>query len=201
MSSEEFLIEIVNDTGTESHDGYNRQSVVKSVNGKAIAENVNKLIDLVRQFDLTDRDGLTLDEVAIAIKISETGEAILLNGSPSSSNSAIVLKFRRSTAQANLSATANQIQQAIFSSAVGIDYTKLDRLLSEGDWQQANQETWDLLCQALSKNKGSYLSVEEIKRLPCQDLHTIDRLWKQHSQGRFGFSVQQQAYTASITNS
>jgi hypothetical protein len=195
MSSEEFLIEIANDTG---NDGYNRQSVVRSVDGKAIAENVNKLIDLVQQFDLTDRGGLTLDEVAVAIKISETGEAILLNGSPSSSNSAIVLKFRRSTSQANLSATA--IQQEMFSSAVGIDYTTLNRLLVEGHWQQANQETWDLLCQALGKNKGSYLSVEEMKRLPCQDLHTIDRLWQKHSQGRFGFSVQQQVYKASIPN-
>jgi hypothetical protein len=195
MSSEEFLIEIANDTG---NDGYNRQSVVRSVDGKAIAENVNKLIDLVQQFDLTDRGGLTLDEVAVAIKISETGEAILLNGSPSSSNSAIVLKFRRSTSQANLSATA--IQQEMFSSAVGIDYTTLNRLLVEGHWQQANQETWDLLCQALGKNKGSYLSVEEMKRLPCQDLHTIDQLWQKHSQGRFGFSVQQQVYKASIPN-
>jgi hypothetical protein len=198
MSSEEFLIEIVNDTGTESNGGYNRQSVVRSVDGKAIAGNVNKLIDLVQQFDLTDRGGLALDEVAIAIKISETGEAILLNGSPSSSNSSIVLKFRRSTPQANLFATPSQTQQETFSSAAGIDYTRLNRLLSEGHWQQANQETWDLLCQALAKNKGSYLSSEEINRLPCQDLQTIDRLWQKHSEGRFGFSVQKQAYTASI---
>ncbi|WP_019499959.1 GUN4 domain-containing protein [Pseudanabaena sp. PCC 6802] len=199
MSSEEFLIEIVNNTGTESNDGYNRQSVVRAVDGKAIAANVNKLIDLVQHFDLSDRGGLTLDEVDIAIKISETGEVILLNGSPSSSNSALVLKFRRSKSTANLSDTASQMQQETFSSAVGIDYTRLNQLLSGGHWQQANQETWDLLCQALSKNKGSYLSVEEINRLPCQDLQTIDRLWQKHSLGRFGFSVQKQAYTASIT--
>jgi hypothetical protein len=199
MSSEEFLIEIVNETETEGNDGHNRQPVVKSVDSKAIAENVNKLIALVQQFDLTDRGGLVLDEVAIAIKISATGEAILLNGSPGS-NSGITIKFRRSTPPANLSAISMQMQNEAVRSAAGIDYTKLDRLLSEGHWQLANQETWDLLCQALSKNRGSYLSVEEIKQLPCQDLQAIDHLWQKYSQGRFGFSVQEQIYTASINS-
>jgi hypothetical protein len=203
MSSEEFLIEIVSDDASEHNDGQaNSQAVVKSVDGKAIAANVNKLIGLVQQFDLSNQGGLELDEVAIAIKISATGEAILLNGSPGSGNSAIVLKFKRSRLQGNAaSLTVSDRQPEEFLSSVGIDYSRLNKLLAEGQWQQANQETWDLMCQALSKNKGSYLSSTDVKQLPCLDLNTIDRLWQKHSQGRFGFSIQSQVYKASISDS
>ena len=198
MSSEELLIEMVSDRGTDNTDG---QTVVRAVDASAIADNLNKLISLVHQLDLTSSGGLELDEVAITAKISATGEVILLNGNPGSGNAAIVLKFKRSIAQGRSPAisSASLSLQEEFRSAVGIDYTKLNTLLAEGNWQKANQETWDLMCEALSKNKGSYLSEAEIKQLPCEDIRTIDQLWQKHSQGRFGFTSQHQAYKAAMT--
>jgi GUN4-like len=189
MSSEELLIEIVNDHGTE----------VKAFDTKTIADHLNKLINLVKQLDLTSQGGLELDEVAIATKISATGEVILLNGSQGSGNSAIVLKFKRSIPQSSPPATAFRLSsQEDFKSDAGIDYTRLNTLLAEGHWQKANQETWDLLCEALNKNKGSYLSEAEIHQLPCEDIRTIDMLWQKHSQGRFGFTSQHQTYNAAM---
>jgi hypothetical protein len=187
MSSEELLIEIVNDHGTE----------VKAFDAKAIADNLNKFISLVQQLDLTSQGGLEIDEVAIATKISATGEVILVNGGHG--NSAIVLKFKRSMPQSSSATVSRLSLQEDFKSGAGIDYTRLNTLLIEGHWQKANQETWDLLCEALSKNKGSYLSATEIKQIPCEDIRTIDLLWQKHSQGRFGFTSQHQAYNAAMT--
>jgi GUN4-like len=197
MSSEEILIETVNDLSTEQADG---QTLVKAVNAKAIADNLNKLISLVQQLDLTSQGGLELDEVAIATKISANGEVILLNGNPGGGNGAIVLKFKRSIPPSSSPAIATRLSlQEEFRSATGIEYSRLNTMLAEGHWQKANQETWDLMCEALSKSKGSYLSAAEIKQLPCEDIRTIDRLWQKHSQGRFGFTSQHQAYNAAMT--
>ncbi len=79
-------------------------------------------------------------------------------------------------------------------SEVGIDYTKLQHLLAARKWLQADQETWAVMCQALSLLPGSYIHSSELDNFPCQDLRTIDQLWRQYSCGRFGFSVQKQIY-------
>jgi hypothetical protein len=54
------------------------------------------------------------------------------------------------------------------------------------------------MCQAARKNAGSVLSAEDIKQIACDDLKIIDSLWKQYSQGRYGFSAQNQIYMSSI---
>ena len=33
-----------------------------------------------------------------------------------------------------------------------------------------------------------------MKNFPCQDLGTIDKLWVEYSDGKFGFSVQKKIY-------
>lgn len=79
-------------------------------------------------------------------------------------------------------------------SAVGVDYAKLQYLLAVQKWQEADVETWVVLCEALGKRAKSYLFENDIDSLPCEDLLTIDRLWVKYSGGRFGFSVQKQIY-------
>jgi serine/threonine protein kinase len=79
-------------------------------------------------------------------------------------------------------------------SQVGVDYHRLRDLLAAKKWQQADQETWAVMCLAVSKPIGSFLFSSDIHQLPCQDLYIIDQLWSKYSQGRFGFSVQQQIY-------
>ncbi|TAF05367.1 MAG: serine/threonine protein kinase [Nostocales cyanobacterium] len=79
-------------------------------------------------------------------------------------------------------------------SATGVDYKKLDQLLKAKKWQQADQETWAVMCQALSKPVGKYLFNSDLENFPVEDLQIIDQLWIKHSQGQFGFSVQVQIY-------
>ncbi|MEI6063967.1 MAG: GUN4 domain-containing protein [Pseudanabaena sp. ELA748] len=190
MDSEEILIEFVTN-GDRAKGG-----AIKSISTTKIKASIQKLASLVQQL-ATDNapsqaNGLTLDEVEVAIKLTDTGEAILLGDGQS--NGAITLRFRRpSNAAIASSATAPSL-----TSSTGVNYTKLQALLASGDWQQANQETWNVMCQAARKNIGSVLTAEEIKQIACDDLQIIDKLWQQHSQGRYGFSAQNHIYMSSI---
>ncbi|MEA5596800.1 serine/threonine-protein kinase [Rivularia sp. UHCC 0363] len=75
-----------------------------------------------------------------------------------------------------------------------IDYTQLRDLLKKGKWQEADTETWKIMCLSLSKPIGSYLFKGDIEKLPDDDLQIIDQLWTRYSRGRFGFSVQKEIY-------
>ncbi|MBN3876984.1 MULTISPECIES: serine/threonine-protein kinase [unclassified Nostoc] len=75
-----------------------------------------------------------------------------------------------------------------------IDYTHLRDLLAKGKWELADRETWELMCQALAKPRGSYIFSSELEKLPCEDLQTIDLLWVNYSHKRFGFSIQTLIY-------
>ncbi|MGB3511198.1 MAG: serine/threonine-protein kinase, partial [Microcoleaceae cyanobacterium] len=79
-------------------------------------------------------------------------------------------------------------------SVVGVEYAKLQYLLAVQKWQEADVETWVVLCDALGKRRKSYLFKNDIDNLPCEDLLTIDHLWVKYSGGRFGFSVQKRIY-------
>jgi serine/threonine protein kinase len=79
-------------------------------------------------------------------------------------------------------------------SEVGIDYTQLRDLLARKKWKEADEKTWNVLCQAIGKASGYYLKNDDIRNLPCEDLWTIDKLWVKYSEGRFGFSAQKYIY-------
>lgn len=71
---------------------------------------------------------------------------------------------------------------------------QLQSYLKKGKWQEADQETWSILCQLAGKPVVNGLHKSDIDRLPCGFLWQLDHLWTHHSQGRFGFSVQTQIY-------
>ncbi|MEY2913428.1 MAG: hypothetical protein RLZZ184_2737 [Cyanobacteriota bacterium] len=81
-----------------------------------------------------------------------------------------------------------------FSSEKGIDYTHLAKLLSEGKWEDANTLTYQLMLDAVGKNKGDKLTKEDLRNFPCTDIKTIDKLWFNHSNSKFGFSIQKEIY-------
>ncbi|MDJ1183949.1 GUN4 domain-containing protein [Roseofilum casamattae] len=69
-------------------------------------------------------------------------------------------------------------------------YEKLTNLLSQQNWQAANSETCQLILKAVDKLGQSKLKGNDIENIPCLDLNIIDRLWKEYSQERFGFTIQ-----------
>ena len=83
---------------------------------------------------------------------------------------------------------------ALESERKGTDYTKLRDLLKTQKWKEADQETYRLMITIVGRTEGDYFRQEDLLNFPCKDLKTIDRLWVQASQGRYGFSVQKEFY-------
>ena len=71
-----------------------------------------------------------------------------------------------------------------------VDYSKLTALLAAGKWEEADNETARVMCKAVGRASNSILGKANITRFPCQELHIIDELWLEHSDGHFGFSIQ-----------
>ncbi|WP_124147293.1 serine/threonine-protein kinase [Okeania hirsuta] len=82
----------------------------------------------------------------------------------------------------------------------GVDYRKLRDLLAAGKWKEANRET-NIVMQKAVKARWlvklqllSGLNSKSIKKIPCTDLQTINKLWEKYSNGHFGFRIQKQIY-------
>jgi len=84
-------------------------------------------------------------------------------------------------------------------SEVGIDYSWLQDTLSEGNWKEANHLT-ALIMMDIIKEQGNNFR-ESVQNFPCIDLETIDQLWLNASNYRFGFSVQKGIWEDSGKNS
>lgn len=77
-----------------------------------------------------------------------------------------------------------------------IDYQPLQQLLAEQRFQEADRLTLQTLCElagpAAVRRKWLYFT--DVDTLPVQDLRTVNQLWLDHSQSKFGFSVQRQIW-------
>ena len=74
------------------------------------------------------------------------------------------------------------------------EFHDLYDLLIKGDWKKANAETQNLILSKSGKEHLRELDTRTIKRLPCDDLLTINELWIQSSERKFGFSAQKEIY-------
>jgi serine/threonine protein kinase len=79
---------------------------------------------------------------------------------------------------------------------VRLNYGKLQALLANGKWRQADEATWAAIRQLLNKQPSEIVFSGDLHRLPCGDLQAIDQIWIKYSRGRFGFSVQARIYKA-----
>lgn len=82
----------------------------------------------------------------------------------------------------------------LVSPATQVDYSSLAELLQQGKWRKANDETRDLLLEAADRKLTGWLATNDIQKLACWDLLTVDKLWKNYSNNKFGFSVQLPIY-------
>lgn len=79
-------------------------------------------------------------------------------------------------------------------SDIGINYEPLEKLLLEQNWREADRETATILLKILNREVDGWLRLEDIEKIPCRDLDTINQLWVEYSDGRFGFTVQKQIW-------
>lgn len=80
------------------------------------------------------------------------------------------------------------------ASEVGADYELLTKLLQNKKYREANEETGRIVLWLVNRQKKGYIDGGSLKRLPCKDMQTIDKLWSKNSNGRFGFKVQKEIW-------
>ncbi len=87
---------------------------------------------------------------------------------------------------------AERQRLASFKSASGMEseYQKLDALLADQKWREADELTTEIMLKVANRPSGTFLNEASIKTFPCEDLQIIDRLWVHNSNGKFGFSIQ-----------
>lgn len=83
-----------------------------------------------------------------------------------------------------------RVQQAVQQFYQQSHYTRLESVLAQGQWQEADQETKLALFKACGLTLTDQFPSYRIDDIPCEDLKIIDQLWRKHSGDRFGFSVQ-----------
>jgi hypothetical protein len=80
-------------------------------------------------------------------------------------------------------------------SDVGMNYKTLRQFLAKRQWEAAAAETKYLIFQITARQNRppighDWVTKAGVEQFPCRDLQTIDKLWVEASQQRYGFSVQ-----------
>lgn len=96
--------------------------------------------------------------------------------------------------QENITTPQSSNQNTQLKSSSGMHYQKLRDLLAQGKWKEADEETVRIMLVVGKREKEGWLDTKSLDNFPSEDLHIIDKLWVKHSNGKFGFSVQQKIY-------
>jgi hypothetical protein len=81
-------------------------------------------------------------------------------------------------------------QPSLISPETNINYQPLQKLLERQQWREANEKTSELMLKAANRDQQGWLPTDDILKFACWDLKTVDQLWQEYSNGRFGFSPQ-----------
>lgn len=88
----------------------------------------------------------------------------------------------------------NSTTELDLKSKRNLNYHKLQQLLAQQNWREADKETETLMLQAMSKSEWYHVSIGDLLNFPIADFQTIDQLWFEASNGKFSFSVQKQIW-------
>ncbi|HIK05585.1 MAG TPA: GUN4 domain-containing protein [Trichormus sp. M33_DOE_039] len=79
--------------------------------------------------------------------------------------------------QTRLKEISQLVEKLFIASTVnGMDYSKLESLLKEQKWQEADQETYSVILKICGHQKGRWLVDKEIQKLSAQDFRNINDL-------------------------
>uniref|UniRef100_A0A0C9S980 TSA: Wollemia nobilis Ref_Wollemi_Transcript_1704_1071 transcribed RNA sequence n=1 Tax=Wollemia nobilis TaxID=56998 RepID=A0A0C9S980_9CONI len=117
----------------------------------------------------------------------------------SSSSSSSCLKHTipwRGRGKGRAAAVGMRAEEAKTAEGGGISYEVLRQRLASGQWQLADEETRRLIIVLAGESavKRKYVFFSEVRFIEASELKTIDELWRRHSNGRFGYSVQRRIW-------
>ena len=94
----------------------------------------------------------------------------------------------------NQVSSSNTLKISLISQETGIDYTNIRNLLAQKKWQEADRQTKRALSNAFQTikrtNNTSSIELRTLADRACNDIYTLDYLWRKYSSDRFGFSRQ-----------
>jgi tetratricopeptide (TPR) repeat protein len=73
-------------------------------------------------------------------------------------------------------------------------FSQLAQFLAQGEWRKADEETRRVMCKIMGRESEGWLTEDNCRNFPREELKIIDDLWVKYSEGKFGFSVQKQIY-------
>ena len=141
--------------------------------------------------------GPVLDEQSFLVGIHGRAESEIFNDEKVIGwvNLGIAINTFKQIATDDLLALINRTQfSRTIASPTQLNYDQLQKLLSEGRWQNANDLTWALIKQVGDKNNSGKLAKSEVRELDCSSLKRINRLWQESSNNHFGFRTQSYSY-------
>ncbi|MCC0177701.1 GUN4 N-terminal ARM-like repeat domain-containing protein [Waterburya agarophytonicola K14] len=146
-----------------------------------------------------------LESVSQLLKEGETGLDVLMDWMVSvdkeSSNLALGKAYQ--ALYANKAPQVENFLQHNFPDGIvplksdrGIDYSPLQKLLAQSDFQSADVMTLQKLCElaGTAAVERNWVYFTEIESFPVADLRTLDKLWLMYSEGKFGFSIQRKIW-------
>ncbi|MGC9525504.1 MAG: GUN4 N-terminal ARM-like repeat domain-containing protein [Limnospira sp.] len=88
------------------------------------------------------------------------------------------------------------------NSDLAVDYFPVQQELVQENFQTADRLTLQKLCELVGQAavQRNWLYFSEVERFPVADLQTLDTLWRVHSLGKFGYSVQRQIWLGAGKN-
>ncbi|KAK9159533.1 hypothetical protein Syun_005874 [Stephania yunnanensis] len=126
---------------------------------------------------------------------------------PSSSSSTTLFLKPTTTNTTLSSSSSSSFQQKVSSSnftlsstttppSPALSYDLLEQHLAARDFRQADEETRRLLIALAGEpaQKRGYVFFSEVKFISDSDLEAIDGLWREYSDGKFGYSVQKKIW-------
>ncbi|MDJ0600382.1 MAG: GUN4 domain-containing protein [Crocosphaera sp.] len=69
-------------------------------------------------------------------------------------------------------------------------YAVLETFLAAKRFKEADQETRKIMLELTNRESESWIDRSSIEKVSCQEIRTLDQLWKQYSNNQFGFTVQ-----------
>ncbi|MEZ2234978.1 GUN4 domain-containing protein [Microcoleus sp.] len=150
--------------------------------GTKISQDLGQILDKLIQEYVKDRYKSALE----VLEVLRPTSVVVVPSVPKSQQPTVVVSPSIPTQPV----TQTPLVSVNLESEKGIDYSLLERLLTEKNWRAADEETSLKMLEVMEQTSRGYLSEEDIRKFPGKDLQTIDQLWVRHSHRRFGFSVQ-----------
>ena len=75
-----------------------------------------------------------------------------------------------------------------------VQILEIANLLRNDRWKEADKQTTIFILQQTYRSEKDWLRLEDVDRISCEYLSELNELWLTYSNGRFGFSVQEEIH-------